>query len=189
VLLMILSPSDTTSSFGYKQNKLLTQPHLPIRHKPASATKATKNSLKLRMANDIQSSTRYPESGCCSLPQQSIFQTPLTSMSTRQSTSPPTSTSTSTSPNCGLQPRLQKKCVFVQPNGHEMQATGRALDPAPRVGTVGDRVLQRPSSVCKSFIISSHHWTACLLDAFCYPARRTLQVRRTARGVLRHRYR
>jgi hypothetical protein len=25
------------------------------------------------MANDIQSSTRYPECGCCSLPQQSIF--------------------------------------------------------------------------------------------------------------------
>jgi hypothetical protein len=42
VLLMILSPSDTTPSFGYKQNKLLAQPHLPIRHKPASATKATK---------------------------------------------------------------------------------------------------------------------------------------------------
>jgi hypothetical protein len=75
VPLIILGLSDSTSPFGYKQNKLLTEPRLPIRDKPASraARKATRSSLKLRRANDIQTSTWYSVSGCCSLPQQSIF--------------------------------------------------------------------------------------------------------------------
>jgi hypothetical protein len=76
-------------------------------------SKKKKNSLKPRMANDIQSSTRYPERGCCSLPQQSIFQTRLTSMSAHQIT--PTTTSTSRSVACSQD--FKRKCVFVQHNG------------------------------------------------------------------------
>ena len=188
MLLMILSPSDTTPSFGYKQNKLLAQPtYLPIRHKPASATKATKNSLKLRMANDIQSSTRYPESGCCSLPQQSIFQTPLTSTSTRQSTSPPTSTSTS--PNLWLAAKISKEMCFCSSQRPRDASNGTSLGSRTPCGN-GWRSCAATTLVCMQ-VIQNFKSPLDGLSSGCILLSRLKNFagQRCSARVLRHRYR